>query len=765
MNIVGKVKRGWHWLGSRLSRMAQAVAPGARAWRGATWGILVMVLIVWGANAVAAFSPTGPLRFTASLLVSLVVAGLLGALLLVLGWLLRRAPARYRWVLFSSLPLLLLSFLLAPSLLLGGIAAILALILFSSLLGAGITAVTGGNWSQLTRLHKGLAIGGIALGMVGLLVGGGLLLTDGFETTPLVNAAKQTDTAVIPLDRPHPATPGPYAVLTLTYGSGNDRHRPEYGADVTLTTTGVDGSKLITKNWTGLRTSYWGIEPDNLPRNGRVWYPDGDGPFPIIFILHGNHPMEDYSDAGYDYLGQLLASRGYIAVSVDQNFLNLSVVANLLVISPLERENDARAWLLLEHIRQWQEWHTTPGNPFYNQVDFDAIALIGHSRGGEAVAIAAAFTHLAYHPDNAAITFDYDFEIQSIVAIAPVDGQYQPGERPLPLADVNYLLLHGSRDMDVVSFMGARLYNRLQLSGDPFRFKAALYIYGANHGQFNRDWGRQDTLGVSNTLYNLRAVMPPAEQEQIAQVMISAFLEATLRGEDGYRPLFQDPRTGAAWLPDTIYLSQYQDSDTIRLATYEEDIDLRTTTLPSGHLRGENLTIWREQIVPQRWGDLGSTAVYLGWDRTANAETARYTLTLPDGLTLNDETVLTFSLAAIAENPNPDSEDDSWSDLETMPPIGLTLRLVDGQGQTAGLPLSHFAMLQPPLPTRLGKANFMEVLPAAEAVFQTFAFTLGDFTAVNPTFNPQTVTQVQFVFDQTPAGVVALDEIGLRPAG
>jgi hypothetical protein len=765
MNIVGKVKEGWQWLGSRLNRVAQAVTPGPRAWRGATWGILVMVLIVWGANAVAAFGPAGPLRFTVSLLVTLVVAVLLGVLLLALGWLLRRSPGSYRWALFGSLPLLLLSFLLAPSLLLGGIAAILALILFSSLLGAGVTAVTGGNWSQLTRPHKGLAVSGITLGTVGLLVGGGLLLVDGFDTTPPVNAAWQTDTAVTPLDLPNPAEPGPYSVLTLTYGSGSDRHRPEYGADVTLTTSSVDGSKLITKNWTRLRASYWGIEPNDLPRNGRVWYPDGDGPFPIVFILHGNHPMEDFSDAGYDYLGQLLASRGYIAVSVDQNFLNLSVVANLLVISSLERENDARAWLLLEHIRQWQEWHTTPGNPFHGKVDFDAIALIGHSRGGEAVAIAAAFSRLAYHPDNAAIPFDYDFEIQSIVAIAPVDGQYRPGERPLPLADVNYLLLHGSHDMDVVSFMGAQMYNRLQLSGDPSRFKAALYIVGANHGQFNRDWGRQDIFGVSNTLYNLRAIMPPAEQERIAQVTISAFLEATLRGESGYRTLFQDPRTGAAWLPDTIYLSQYQDSDTIRLATYEEDIDLRTTTHAGGHLHGENLTIWREQVVPQRWGDLGSTAVYLGWDRTANAETARYSLTLPNDLALSDEMVLTFSLAAIAENPNPDSDDDSWSDLDAIPPIGLTLRLVDDQGQAARLPLSHFAMLQPPLPVRLGKANFMGVLPEAEAIFQTFAFALGDFTAVNPNFNPQTVTQVHFIFDQTPAGVIALNEIGLRQAG
>jgi len=95
-------------------------------------------------------------------------------------------------------------------------------------------------------------------------------------------------------------------------------------------------------------------------------------------------------------------------------------------------------------------------------------------------------------------------------------------------------------------------------------------------------------------------------------------------------------------------------------------------------------------------------------------------------------------------------------------PLDLTLEVVDGRGQRARLPLSHFALLQPPLPARLGKADFMRFLPAAEIVFQTFEFPLAAFVAVNPAFDPQTVSQVQFVFDHTAAGVVVLDEVGWR---
>jgi dienelactone hydrolase len=761
LNSVGNfiaLKERRRRLAAGLRRLVEKVAPGQRAWRGATWGVLVMLVVVWGITAYAGFALAGPVALLAGMLGVLLLSAVVAAHLLGLGWLLGRLPVRYHWALLTALLPLLFAFL-TPSLVIGTALAVLGLLLFTSLVGAGLAAVTGGNWRRLTRLHKVLAAGGLALGSLGLLAGGGLLLTDGFATTPPTNAAAESATAVSPLTLPNPADLGPYPVLTLTYGSGADRHRPEYGAEAALIAESVDGKALIN-GWSQLRTAYWGFGPDALPRNGRVWYPDGDGPFPLVLIVHGNHMMEDYSDAGYAYLGRMLASRGYVVASVDQNFLNGSLAANLILISPLKEENALRGWLLLEHLRQWQAWQATPGNPFSGKVDFNNIALIGHSRGGEAAAIAAAFSRLGYYPDDASVTFDYDFGIRSVVAIAPADGQSLPGGRPLPLTDVNYLTLHGAHDMDVVTFMGMRQYNRVQFSGDEPFFKAALYIYGANHGQFNSDWGRRDLFSPAMQLYNLRTIMPAAEQEQIAQVAISAFLDATLRGETGYQALFRDPRSAAAWLPDTIYLSQYQDSDTLRLATYEEDIDLRTTTRPGGRLQGENLTVWREQVVPLRRGSLANSAVYLGWDQNEGGQTARYTLTLPDDVLLDESAVLTFSLAAVAENPNPN--ENAGAGLDSRQPLDLTLVLVDGQGRQAALPLSHFALLQPPLPARLGKAGFMNVMPLTEIVFQTFDFPLAAFTAANPALDVGTASQVHFVFDRSPAGVVALDEIGLR---
>ena len=49
------------------------------------------------------------------------------------------------------------------------------------------------------------------------------------------------------------------------------------------------------------------------------------------------------------------------------------------------------------------------------------------------------------------------------------------------------------------------------------------------------------------------------------------------------------------------------------VSTYEEDIDLTSTTLPGGHLAGEHLTLWREGPARAKWDSLGDQTVYLGF--------------------------------------------------------------------------------------------------------------------------------------------------------
>jgi len=640
---------------------------------------------------------------------------------------------------------------------LGFAVILLGIVAVSSLLGAAVGVLLRRGWHGATKAQRTMIGMGLALGLLGLLGGGAWLLDDGSPVTSPPNAAAQAGAGVVPLAVGDPSQPGPYTVQTLFYGSGSDQRRPEYGTQVDLVTQAVDGSKLV-EDWSGLRSLYWGFGPETLPVNGRIWFPTGPGPFPLILMVHGNHEMEAYSDPGYAYLGELLASRGFIAVSVDENFLNLSPTADLLFLNSLQEENDARGWLLLEHLKVWQDWNATPGNPFYQKVDLNKLALMGHSRGGEAVAVAVAFNHLPFYPDDASLAFDYNFNICSVVAIAPVDAQYLPADQLIPLENVNYLVLHGAQDMDVTSFAGARQYERIRFTDGQFRVKAGVYIYGANHGQFNTVWGRKDGIEPGMRLMNLTRLISPEEQRQIAKVYISAFLEATLHDQSAYLGLLRDHRTAADWLPDTIYISQYLDSTTQMIGDYEEDLNVVTTTLPDGRLQGQNLTVWREQVVPLKWDTLDTNAVYLGWDTTVDRAVPVYEITLPEGDPIpGDDSVLVMSLANANELPTAEAKEANTGLID------LTIEVTDRRGVTARLPLSHFAYLQPQIEDQLPKASWMS-FPAqtAEVVFQSFEFPLAAFTTVNPAFDPASLASVRLVFDRTPAGVVVLDNLGLR---
>ncbi|MFG1690721.1 alpha/beta hydrolase family protein, partial [Gemmatimonadota bacterium] len=658
---------------------------------------------------------------------------------------------------------------------------------------------------EVVRLHQGIAISGFAVGSLALVAGLIWLAIGGSAAEPIRNAADETGILVPALDLPDPSGAGSFRVLSLTYGSGTDRHRPEFGSEVGLTTGPVDGTPFVD-GWEGyvgwFRDRYWGFSVDSLPLNGRVWYPDGPGPFPLMLVVHGNHLAEDFSDPGYEYLGELLASRGLIVVSVDENFLNSTLTD---VFSGLETENDARGWLLLEHLSVWRAWNDSPGNPFHGKVDLGNIGLVGHSRGGEAVSEAASFNRLSHYPDDATVPFDYGFDLRAVIAIAPVDAQYNPTDRPTPIQDVNYLVLHGSMDGDVSSFVGQGTYERVEFTDGADWFKAAFYIHGANHGQFNTSWGRSDMGSPIDRFYNLDQIMPPEDQEKAAKVVISAFVEASLKGMDGYRTLFREPRTASHWLPETVYLSRFETAQDLTIASFEEDMDVATATLPGAQMEAAHLTVWREERVKGKWEQSFSTnAAFLGWDTIDAGDTASYAITLtPSMVETGPETVLVFGLADANEDPNPGKEeeeeeedgDDGGGDEkaneegdpeepggaegaegegeeaevdedeeEDKPrePIDFTIQVWDATGQVAGLPLSSVSLLQPQIEVGLRKANFMDDGPKGEIVLESFEFPLVLFREANPSFDPNTLTGFRFVFDLTEAGVIVLDGVAFR---
>jgi dienelactone hydrolase len=758
-------------VGRWIRRVWATMLPGRIAWRGASRGLLASTALVLALASWDALAQPSPnvvsLLVTAAFVAFMAVVGLA---FLLLRWLARTPSRLYIWALGASLALVVPIFAAMAS----PIVAI-GLVVASSLLGAGLASLGTTGWRSLGWLRRALALGALVIGVAAVGVGTWGFLSDGRALEAVPNAAL-TATSLPQLDLPDPSRAGPFKVRTLTYGSRTDRRRPEFGPRVALRTKPVDASKLVER-WDGrigwMRTRYWGFDARQLPLQGRVWYPDGAGPFPLVLAVHGNHQMEEFSDPGYAYLGELLASRGCIFVSVDENFLNSSF-GDLIGVPDvgLKEENGARAWMLLQHLRVWREWQTAPGNLFQGRVDMSRIGLIGHSRGGEAVAVAAAFNRLPYYPDDARVRFDFNFDIRSVVAIAPVDGQYKPGGTWTRPENVNYFVLHGSMDGDVESFHGSRVFERVRFTDGRPHFKATLYIHGANHGQFNTVWGRSDNGWLGGRFLNLAGIMAPDDQRRIAKAFISAFLDATLHDRAGYSLLFRDWRRGRGWLPAAVYLQHFEDAADRRVATFEEDLDLTSTTIAGGRIESANLSDWKERELSIKWGSLDTRAVKLGWNRDEYAGVPSYTIRLPEsGLDLAGDESLFFALADTAETPTmPEGRKDAAKKVKDEAkkakkpekPIDLTVELTDAAGAIVRMPLSSFGALQRQVEAQVPKFAFLGHNARSELVFTNFELPLAAFAKANPGFDPRRLRQVRFVFDRTSKGVVALDDLGFR---
>ncbi len=658
-----------------------------------------------------------------------------------------------------------------------------ALLLFiEASLGATLATMFAGYFRTL-NVRKKIATATICVLAIAANVGLFVFMHNDGVNQKLIEI-EQRSPAPAPIDAENPANPGSYAVKQLIYGAGTDIRRPEYGKSVAIRTGTVDASPFF-KDYSGwqpwLRERYWGFGMDKLPLNARVWYPAGAGPFPLALLVHGNHTMSDFSDPGYAYLGELMASRGFIFVSIDENFLNSGFFRDP------PKQQAVRGWMMLEHLKLWHKWNETRGNPFFGKVDTNNVALMGHSRGGEAAATAVLFNKLAYYPDDATIAFHYGFPIKAVVAIAPADGQYKPAGQWRIIQDVDYFTIQGANDMDVSSFMGSRQWDHVRFTGTGQFFKSELYIYRANHGQFNTVWGRTDMGAPSNWFLNLHPLLTGEDQRRIAKLYISGFLEATLHNRGEYVPIFRDYRIARNWLPTTLYENRYLDSTNHVISDFNEDTDVTTTTVAGGHIHTDRLTLWKEGRIPFRQGDRDYNGVFIGWNRQqpnkpakkgakpapARANFPAYSIDLPPQAAkdwdLSGNSALTLSIAISDDKAPPEeknADDDTEKKDKNPKPETTDFEVVaqSSDGTSVALPLSRFGTLLPPIKIKFTKLDWLDnawYSKPAEPVFQSITIPLSAFAAQDSRFDPAKLKTIRFQFDRTPERVIIISEIGI----
>ncbi|HWV58442.1 MAG TPA: hypothetical protein VNZ57_13395, partial [Longimicrobiales bacterium] len=542
------------------------------------------------------------------------------------------------------------------------------------------------------------------------------------------------------LDLPDPSQRGSYTVVAAAYGSGNELRRPELGQDVLWRTAVVDASGVLPRRGF-LARSYaawlWGFDDAHIPVHGLVWYPaEPDGPLPLVLIAHGNRVSSAYSERGYAYLGEHLASHGMIAVSVDENYLNGDALFDYR-----GEEYPLRAWLLLRHVDQFRMWNDLPDHPLSGRVDLDRVALIGHSRGGEAAALAAEFA-AGRTPPAGLPPAPPGISVRAVIGIAPTEGQFRGA--PIRLTDVDYLVIQGAHDAELPAFWGLATYHRVQFTGADRRIKVALLSQRANHGRFNSVWNDADA-GLASWMLDRVSILSPAEQQQLTRAVVLAFLRRSLFDDRAYDAFFREPRSGRHWLPDDVILSHWETSDRIDIADFDVG-GLITRTFDAS---GFDVAILRDPELRDRTFQ-GDLALYLRWSRPATVQ-----VNLDPGTSARVDPAGRLTLSIFADSGG------------SLPDPVVEVR---AGGESAAVRLGTVVPFRPlPRPRvwkndTLAKRYVREAPPpgVVERFLQTYAIELSHFTAVNPDLDLTALEAVLLHFDG--AGSAFLDDLGFEPA-
>ncbi|HEX8687092.1 MAG TPA: hypothetical protein VF654_11340 [Pyrinomonadaceae bacterium] len=523
------------------------------------------------------------------------------------------------------------------------------------------------------------------------------------------------------------------------------------------------------------------FQPSGFPAavelKASVHYPTGlaGGPYPVVVFLHGRHvtcyrgtttalrwPCRSTetvipSYQGYDYIGQNLASHGYIVISVSANGINAydNNVTDLGM--------QARAELIQRHLQQWNTFNTAGAAPFgtkfVGKVNLQKVGTMGHSRGGEGVV-----KHFAYNK-----SLGSPYGVKAVFPLAPVDFNRPVANNTALAVALPYC------DGDVNDNQGVHFYDdaRYNVAGDTGA-KHTIQVMGANHNFYNTVWtpgmfpaGTGDDWGfVSGGTADAHCGtgagnkrLTSAQQRGTGLAYLSAFMRAYVGGETQFLPYLtgETPPPPSAQTTD-LHVSYHAPAaarrDVNRLLT---STNLTTNTLggattqagltphdlcggdspqPQHCLPSTQATSRQPHTVPSARATTvrGLSQLRTGWSST----TATYTNNLPTGATnVSGFRWLTFRVSVnFADTRNPSGI-----------PQNFRVVLTDGTGATSAVTVASYSdvLFYPP----------GSVGPVPKVVLNTARIPVTAFSGVNLS----DIRSVQFKFDQSPSGALLISDV------
>ncbi|WP_181243476.1 cell wall-binding repeat-containing protein [Glaciihabitans tibetensis] len=501
------------------------------------------------------------------------------------------------------------------------------------------------------------------------------------------------------------------------------------------------------------------------------------GERPVVVFLHGRHSscagpgnnpaswpcgptqtdIESY--LGYNDAATILASHGYVVVSISANAINA-------LDGSLADDTGAlaRGQLVMDHLsllRAANAGEAVGLSPkLVDLLDLDNIGMMGHSRGGEGVMRAAL---LNYEQDE-------PFGIQSVLPLAPTDYTR------MTVPDVATAVILPYCDGDVEDQMGQKYIDDSRHAYGDDVFRTSVLIMGTNHNYFNTAWtpgkypvatsddwaimDRDQTNPVCGTSAPSR--LNSDEQYNVGNAYMSAWFRLTLGDEDQFMPLFDgsDATVASAGRADVRVSAYNAPSDRVDINLFNKpDTSIQVTGAGTYQTCESMSPLSVPAVLPYCVTKLGfaqapdygflsalygngraiavpsTTSVHFTYSAPANATAAAGQLRVPVPAAASD-----FSATeSLSFRVSPDDSVPAEGSTE------LTVTLVDSVGGTAAVSASTFGDALTVLP---GTTD-----PLRKVLLQQIEIPVTAFVGVDLT----DVTQVRFTGSRVAGGVLLSD--------
>ncbi len=503
--------------------------------------------------------------------------------------------------------------------------------------------------------------------------------------------------------------------------------------------------------------------------NGIIAVPtDGDGPFPVVLIVHGTHPgcpvndmgvdvwpcapeVEQPNYRGFDYLISHLAAQGYVALSINANAENTFGFGEGDPGERLGQLVDLHLDTLVEAANGGENGF---GVELNGRADLSNLAFFGHSRGGEGVVWLAHQDGLTA-PD-AAEQHGYG-PVKGLLLIAPAPTFTLPSGADVPMA-----IILPACDGDVIGQEGQYFFEGARQNPAQSAWATSVWLEQANHNFFNSILG-PDMFGL-NVRPDCETRLSKETQRGFLADYAADFLTAVFSDDaqavsEAMSQMGLDVQTPA---PDALFglpgrvsfLAQATDRQTLFIPASADDL---MTNLAGGEILAEGVTTFfceagyftptsKPGSEPCRRANVtipGNPAmVVVSWEQPG----AALRFALPEGAgDLSNYTTISLRTAV-----------DPLSPLnETGQPQAFSVQLTDRAGGTAVVPTRPNEPALGFPPGRTEEDSIFGELFSGRAPMTTIRWQLSDFVGVDLS----QISEVALLFDQTDRGSLFMGDV------